>query len=135
MVRAVAIPLIEGVTGGNKDAQSADIMISDLQIKNAEMMRGRAELTETVREKVRETLFDFDDGRREFQVARTIAKREMYRFKLVDIEYRTNPDFSTTQYINMVSEQDQNTAAIWRSWARVRAGLEKLKILCLPPEE
>jgi hypothetical protein len=44
LIRTIGIPLFEGTQGGNGDAQRNAIAISDLQIKVAELQRGRAQL-------------------------------------------------------------------------------------------
>jgi len=66
---AVGMPLFDKFFGGSDQNQQRAIAISDLQVKLAEIQRGRTELADKVREKVALTVFDFDTSRRDFQIA------------------------------------------------------------------
>lgn len=131
LLRAVGIPLFDKLLGGgNEQAQGRQIAIADLQVKLAEIQRGRAELADKVKEKVALAVFDFDTSRREFQISMEISKREVSRMQLSEVEYRLGSNDSNT-YLGQMSSLDRNKAAAFRSWASMRSQLEKIKLLVL----
>ncbi|KHG39914.1 MULTISPECIES: hypothetical protein [Aphanizomenon] len=68
------------------------IAISDLQIKVAELQRARAQLADTIREKVAVALVKFDEGRTDFQITQVVGARAIDQFKV--FEYRGSNNFS-----------------------------------------
>lgn len=131
VLRAVGIPLFDKLLGGgNEQAQGRSIAIADLQVKLAEIQRGRAELANQVKEKVALAVFDFDASRRDFQISQEISKRESQRMQLSEVEYRLGEGDSET-YLGQLSSLDRNKAATWHSWASMRSQLEKIKLLVL----
>ena len=131
---AVGMPLFDKIFGGNEAAQSRSIAIGDLEVKLAEIQRGRAELADKVREQVQTAMFDFDDARREFQVSQEVSKREASRMQLTDVEYRLGEGTSES-YLGQLSSLDKNKAATWRSWSAMRSRLEKIKLIVLGVDE
>lgn len=131
VLRAVGIPLFDKLLGGgNEQAQGRSIAIADLQVKLAEIQRGRAELANQVKEKVALAVFDFDTSRRDFQISQEISKRESQRMQLSEVEYRLGEGDSTV-YLGQLSSLDRNKAQTWKSWASMRSQLEKIKLLVL----
>ena len=135
VLRAVGIPLFDKLLGnGNDQAQSRSIAIADLQVKLAEIQRGRAELADKVNEKVSTSVFDFDTSRRQFQISQEIAKREASRVYLSQVEYRLGTNDSVT-YLGQLSGLDRNKAATWTSWTSMRSQLAKIQLLVLGTPE
>jgi hypothetical protein len=60
LLNAVGIPLLQASFGGNAENQRNAIAISDLQVKSAELQRGRAELAQKIREQVAQYGFQGD---------------------------------------------------------------------------
>jgi len=126
----IGIPLLEGITGTNAEAQRNAIAISDLQVKSAELMRGRAELAEKIRESVAIQVIDFDSSAREFQISQVIAQGKVTRMELVEVGYRFG-ESNTENYLGQLSAMDQKKAATLRSWTQMRSRLERIKLLVL----
>jgi hypothetical protein len=132
---AIGVPLLERlVAGGNAEAQRNAIATSELAIQLAQLQRGRAEAAQKIREQVYLVLFEFDDRRREFQIAREVAKREQARVRLVVVRYRFG-NGTTDSYLATLNAFDGKKAQTYRAWAGVRSSLEKLKLLVLGVEE
>lgn len=132
---AVAIPFLErAVAGGGVEAQRNAIATSELAIQLAQLQRGRAEAAQKIREQVYLALFEFDDRRREFQIAREVARREQARVRLVTVRYRFGSG-TTDSYLATLNAFDNKKAQTYRAWAGVRSSLEKLKLLVLGIEE
>ena len=131
LLRAVGIPLFDKLLGGgNEQAQGRSIAIADLQVKLAEIQRGRAELADKVKERVALAVFDFDTSRRQFQISQEISKRESSRVQLSEVDYRLGSGDSAA-YLGQLSALDRNKAATWTSWASVRSQLAKIQLLVL----
>jgi hypothetical protein len=126
----VGIPLLDRITGTNAEAQRNAIAISDLQVKNAELMRGRADLAEKIRESVALQVLDFDTAAREFQISQVIAQREAVRMQLIEVGYRFG-EGNTEGYLGQLSAMDGKKAATLRSWTQMRSRLERIKLLVL----
>jgi hypothetical protein len=126
----IGIPLLDGIAGTNAEAQKNAIAISDLQVKNAELMRGRADLAEKIREAVALQVLEFDTAAREFQISQAIAQRETQRMQLVAVSYRFG-ESDTEAYLAQLSAMDAKKAATLRSWTQMRSRLERLKLLVL----
>lgn len=127
----MGIPLFDKLFGGgNEQAHSREIAISDLQVKLAEIQRERAELANQVKEKVALAVFDFDTSRREFQISQEVAKRESARMQLIEVEYRLVQGDSNS-YLAQLTSLDARKAQTFRAWASLRSQLEKIKLLVL----
>lgn len=134
LLRVVGIPLFEGSQGGNADAQRNAIAIGDLQIKVAELQRGRAKLADEIREKVAISLVKFDEARTDFQTAQVIGARATDLFKVYELRYvRGNTD--TEGYLAQQSRLDREKASVYSSWAKMRRSLFELKLLVLSVKE
>lgn len=134
LLRVVGVPLFEGSQGGNADAQRNAIAIGDLQIKVAELQRGRAKLADEIREKVAISLVKFDEARTDFQTAQVIGARATDLFKVYELRYvRGNTD--TEGYLAQQSRLDREKASVYSSWAKMRRSLFELKLLVLSVKE
>lgn len=132
----VGVPLFRNAIGGDAAAQQRSIAIADLQVKVAEVENKRGDLAAQIREQVILQVLDFDQFRREFQVSQEVAKREVLRQKVREIDYRLavgNQD--TVSYLGSLSALDQQKAQAFRAWARVRSQLARVKLLVLGTEE
>lgn len=122
------IPLVANWLGGSVQAQQRAIAIGDLQIKVAELQRSRAELAQQTKEKVLYAVLDFDQIRRNFQIYREIAKREITRNKILEVGYRFGQG-DTSGYLSNLSTLDRQKVLAFQEWARLRTNLMKVKIL------
>lgn len=134
LLRVVGIPLFEGTQGGNADAQRAAIAISDLQIKVAELQRGRAKLADEIREKVAIALVKFDEGRTDFQTAQIVSMRAVDQFKVFELRY-TRGNSDTETYLARQNQLDNQKAQTYQAWAKMRRNLFELKLLVLSVKE
>ncbi len=134
LLSAVGVPLLQSAFGGNEQNQRNAIAISDLQVKSAELQRGRAELAQKIREQVYLAVFDYDDAAREFQIAQEVAKRDAARMQLLEVEYRFG-EGNTNSYLNSLNSLDGRKAQTYRAWATLRSRLEKIKLLVLGVDE
>ena len=130
LLASVGIPLFDSLFGGSDQNQERAIAISDLEVKLAEIQRGRAELADQVKEKVALAVFDFDTSRREFQISQEISKREADKLELVDTEYRLGHG-GTDPYLGQITSLDGKKGATFRSWASLRSQLAKIQLLVL----
>ncbi|MCG6135193.1 MAG: TolC family protein [Nostoc sp. LLA-1] len=130
LLRVVGIPFFEGTQGGNADAQRNAIAISDIQVKVAELQRGRAKLADEIREKVTLSLVRFDEARTDFQTSQVVASRAIDQFKVFEIRYvRGNSDTET--YLTRQNQLDNTKAQTYRAWAKMRRALFEIKLLVL----
>jgi hypothetical protein len=134
LLNAVGIPLLQASFGGNAENQRNAIAISDLQVKVAELQRGRAELAQKIREQVYLAAFEYDEAAREFQISQEVAKRDAARMQLLQIEYRFGEGDSNT-YLNSLNSLDGRKAQTYRAWAAMRSRIEKIKLLVLGVDE
>lgn len=134
VLSAIGIPLLQASFGGNEENQRNAIAISDLQIKVAELQRGRAELAQKIREEVYLAAFEYDEAAREFQISQEVAKRDKSRVQLLEVEYRLGEGDSNT-YLNTLNSSDAKKAQTYRSWSAMRSRIEKIKLLVLAVEE
>lgn len=89
----IGIPLFQGSQGGSDSVQNRAIQIPDIQVKIAELQRQRAQLADTIREKVAPPLVQFDEARVSFQTAQVLATRSLQQFQIYEIGYvRGNSD-------------------------------------------
>lgn len=134
MLSAVGVPLLQSQFGGNELNQRNAIAISDLQVKVAELQRGRAELAQKIREQLYLAIFDYDEAAREFQISQEVAKRDTARVQLLTIDYRFGSD-DTNSYLNTLNSLDRQRSQTYRAWAAMRSRIEKIKLLVLGVEE
>lgn len=134
LLNAVGVPLLQASFGGNAENQRNAIAISDLQVKSAELQRGRAELANKIREQVYLAAFEYDEAAREFQISQEIAKRDAARMRLLEVEYRFGGGNSNS-YLSSLNGLDVRKAQTYRSWASMRSRIEKMKLLVLGVEE
>ena len=127
----VGIPLFKNLGGGDAAAQSRTIAIGDLQVKLAEIENKRGDLADKLREAVVIQVLDFDVARKDFQVSQEIARREVMRGKLREVDYRYSTAVSTDGYLASLSGLDRSKADSFRQWARLRSQLARIKILIL----
>lgn len=114
----IGVPLFTAVLGGNDQFQERQIAISDLEIKVAEIENKRGELASEIREKV----LDFDQYRREFQIAQEIARRDTLRVQILaqGYQFAAEGSLSTPEYLSELSRLDGEKAQVWRSWIQLR---------------
>jgi hypothetical protein len=130
LLRVIGIPLFEGSQGGNADAQRNAIAISDLQIKVAELQRGRAKLADEIREKVAAALVRFDEAKTSFQTSQVVASRATDQFKVFELRY-TRGNSDTESYLSRLNSLDNQKAQTYQAWAKMRRSLFELKLLVL----
>jgi len=127
----IGVPLFKNLGGGDAAAQTRQIAIADLQVKVAQVEKERSELADKIRELVTAQVLEFDVVRKDFQVAQEIARREVIRGKLRQIDYRYSTKISTDSYLSSLSSLDNVKANSYRQWARLRNQLAKIKLLVL----
>lgn len=127
----VGIPLFKNLGGGDAAAQQRTIAIGDLQVKLAEIENKRGDLADKLREAVVLGVLDFDVNRKDFQVSQEIARREVIRGKLREVDYRYSTTLTTDSFLSSLSSLDRSKAESFRQWARLRSQLARLKILIL----
>ncbi|WP_250121651.1 hypothetical protein [Chroococcidiopsis sp. CCMEE 29] len=120
--------------GGNAENQRNVIAISDLQVKVAQLQRGRAELAQKIREQVYLAAFEYDEAARDFQLSQEVAKRDADRLRLLEVEYRFG-EGDTNSYLSSLNGLDARNAQTYRAWTSMRARIEKIKLLVLGVEE
>lgn len=134
LLNVIGIPLFQGTQGGNAEAQRNAIAISDIQVKVAELQRSRAQLADTIRDKVAQSLISFDEARTEYQTAQVVASRSIDQFKVFELRYvRGNSDTET--YLVRQNQLDNTKAQTYRAWAKMRRSLFELKLLVLSVKE
>lgn len=130
IISLIGIPLLEGISQSNDQAQARAIAISDLQVKVAQIEQERAKAADKLREEVVLQVIDFDTFRREFQVAQEVVKREKLRTRLVEVDYRFGAG-DTVQFLGNLSQLDNQKAQTFRAWAKLRSQLARIKLLVL----
>ena len=117
-----------------QDATNRQIAIADLQIKVAELQRGRAEAAQKLRETVMLETLKLEEVAREFQIQQEIAKRDRARMQIIKVSY-TFGEGNSEGYLGQLSAYDRQKAATWREWSRMRTQLTRVKIIVLGVEE
>ncbi|WP_392530194.1 hypothetical protein [Nostoc sp. C117] len=130
LLNVIGIPFFQGTQGGNADAQRNAIAISDIQVKVAELQRSRAQLADTIRDKVAQSLIAFDEARTDFQTAQVVASRAVDQFKVFEIRYRRG-NSDTDTYLLRQNTLDNTKAQTYRAWAKMRRSLFTIKLLVL----
>ncbi|MBD1216240.1 MAG: hypothetical protein H9536_02635 [Aphanizomenon flos-aquae Clear-A1] len=134
LINVIGVPLFTASQGTNTEAnrnaiptERFAIAISDLQIKVAELQRARAQLADTIREKVAIALVKFDEGRTDFQIAQVVGARAIDQFKVFELRYiRGNND--TEGYLAKQSELDKVKANTYGSWGKMRRFLRSASL-------
>ena len=67
---------------------------------------------------------------RDYQITSEIARREATKLKIIEIGYRLGRG-DTVQYMGQLSAFDAKKAETFRSWAKMRSQIARLKLLCL----
>jgi hypothetical protein len=128
LLSLIGIPIFQRFLGGSPAAQQRAIALGDLQIKVAELQRGRGELAQKLREQVLLSVLEFDTIRRDFQVSQEVARRDALRMRINEVTYRFG-NGSTDQYLSQLSALDKQKAQTFTAWARLRATLAKIRVL------
>jgi hypothetical protein len=134
LINVIGVPLFTASQGTNTEAnrnaiptERFAIAISDLQIKVAELQRARAQLADTIREKVAIALVKFDEGKTDFQIAQVVGARAIDQFKVFELRYiRGNND--TEGYLSKQSELDKVKANTYGSWGKMRRFLRSASL-------
>lgn len=130
IISLIGIPLLEGVTRSNDQAQARAIAISDLQVKVAQIEQEKAKAIAQLREAVVLQLLEFDVTRREFQVSQELVKRERLRTRIIEVDYRLGKG-DTVQFLGNLSALDREKANTFKRWATLRSQLVRLKLMVL----
>ena len=132
----IGVPLFRAGAGGDTAAQQRSIDIADLQVKVAEVQQQRGEMANQLRERVLESVLEFETTRREFQAYQEMGRRSQLRHEVVTLNYRFVPDsLSTPQYLAELNALDAQYLQMFRSWAQLRTQLTEIQILVLGSEE
>jgi hypothetical protein len=110
------------------EAATRSIAISDLQIKVAQLQRGRTEMAEKLKETVLMETLKLEEIAREFQGHQEIARREKARLQILTVTYRFGEGESRA-YLGELAAYDRSKIETWRHWSRLRAQLVKVKLL------
>ncbi|WP_416667999.1 hypothetical protein [Egbenema bharatensis] len=132
----LGLPLFRASIGGSAEVQNRQIAIADLEVKVAEIQNKRGELAQSIREQVMLQVLDFDTYRREFQISQEVTRRDLLRLAILEQGYRFNAEGSlnTPQYLAQINALDNQKAQTYRSWARMRSQLTRVKLLVLGDE-
>lgn len=130
VIRAIGIPLLQGITRTNTEAQRNAILIGDIQIKIAQLQRDRAELANIIREKVILGLIEFDDSRTKFQETKANALIAVRAFQVYRLTY-INGESNTQSYLSERRQVNSIKLSVYSSWAGMRRSLFKLKLIVL----
>jgi hypothetical protein len=134
LFNVIGIPFFQATTGGNADAQRNALAVSDIQVKIAELQRSRAQLADTIRDKVAVSLVKFDEARTQYQTSQIVGMRSTEQFKIYELRYvRGNSD--TEAYLARQNQLDNQKAAVYESWAKMRRSLFEIKLLVLSVKE
>lgn len=126
----VGIPLFNRSTGGDNASQQRTIAIADLQVKIAAAKSERAKMAGILVSQVNLSVLDWDVAARDYQITSEIARREATKLKIIEIGYRLGRG-DTVQYMGQLSAFDGKKAETFRSWAKMRSQIARLKLLCL----
>jgi hypothetical protein len=130
LIRAVGIPLLEGAVGGNDQAQSRAIAISDLSVKVAQLQRDRAQLANEVKEKVMLAVLDFDQARRAFQATLLEIQLRSQQLQIFMIDF-SQGNYDSVQALAQENAYHAVQLSAFREWGQVRAQVERIKLLVL----
>ncbi|KAM3093215.1 hypothetical protein ACKFKF_29770 [Phormidesmis sp. 146-12] len=128
---SIGIPLFRRAAGGDDATQQRTILITDLQVKVATVEKERGELAAKIREAVILIVLDFDVLRKNFQVQQEIARREVLRLRIREVDYRFTTAVTTDSYLGSESALDRVKGQSYQDWAKLRAKLAQVKLLVL----
>ncbi|MBI4779714.1 MAG: hypothetical protein HY785_00165 [Oscillatoriophycideae cyanobacterium NC_groundwater_1537_Pr4_S-0.65um_50_18] len=81
----------------------------------AEIENKRGEIAQKLREQAILQVLDFDQMRREFQVSQEVAKRDILRMQVLEMDYHFNTGtIDTPQYLSHVLRLDRQKASLFR---------------------
>ncbi|WP_238360828.1 TolC family protein [Iningainema tapete] len=130
LLRVIGVPFFQGTQGGDSSAQSRAIQISDISVKVAELQRSRAQLAETIREKVATSLVKFDEARTDFQTSQIVTARATQQFQIYAVRY-TRGNSDTELFLSRQNQLDHTKSQTYSAWARMRRALFEIKLLVL----
>ena len=130
LLSVIGVPFFQGTQGGNSEAQSRAIAISDISVKVAELQRSRAQLADTIRDKVAQALVKFDESRTDFQTSQVLTARSLQQFQVYEIRY-TRGNSDTEIYLSRQNQLDSTKAHTYAAWAKMRRSLFEIKLLVL----
>ncbi|MBD2777868.1 hypothetical protein ICL16_38960 [Iningainema sp. BLCCT55] len=130
LLRVIGVPLFQGTQGGNAEAQTRAITISDISVKVAELQRSRAQLAETIREKVAQALVKFDEARTDYQTSQVVAARAVQQFQVYSMRY-VSGNSDTESYLAKLNSLDRTKSQTYAAWAKMRRALFEIKLLVL----
>lgn len=134
LISAVGVPLLQGLSGGNNEAQGRAIAISDLQIKAAQLMRDRAELANKIKEQSALAVLDFDTKKRSFQATLLEVKLKNQQTQIVQLEFRLGQHDSIAM-LNQESNLNSANLTAFKQWGELKAQVERIKLLVLGTTE
>lgn len=126
----IGVPLFEQRFGGSQQAQTRAIAIGDLQIKVAELQRGRTELSGKLTDKVTEEVFKYEELKRRADLKSAIAVREANRIKLIEVGYRLG-DSDTNAMLAAYNNVDDRKADAIEAKSLLKIQLQRVKVLVL----
>ena len=133
LLDAVGVPLVQAIFGGTPGQVNRSISISELQIRVAELQRGRAELAQLTRERVLEMAVDIDAVKRQLQAEQHLLSLDTSRVELLQVEYSLG-EWDTNTMINQWKSLDSRKVQVFRSYNALRSQLSQLRIIVIGPE-
>ena len=129
----VGLPLFRRATGGDDATQTRTIAIADLQVKIAGAKQEREKIALALKSQISLSVLDWDVSAREYQITSEIARREGTKLKIIEVGYRLGRG-DTVSYMTQLSAFDAKKADTFRSWAKMRSQIARIKLLCLAGE-
>lgn len=130
----IAIPLLQSFFGGAKEQRDAAIATTDLQLKVTQLIQVRAQMANTIKEKVLESALDLDQNKREFQATLLSIQLLEQQTKIVQVEFRLGQHDSLAMLAQERSFNEANLSA-FRQWGALKSSIQKLKVLVLGVED
>ena len=130
----IAIPLIQSFFGGAKEQRDSAIATTDLQLKVTQLTQVRAQMANTIKEKVLESALDLDQNKREFQATLLSIQLLEQQTKIVQLEFRLGQHSSLEMLAQEKSFNEANLSA-FRQWGTLKSSIQKLKVLVLGVED
>jgi len=129
----IAIPLLQSFFGGAKEQRDAAIATTDLQLKVTQLTQVRAQMANTIKEKVLESALDLDQNKREFQATLLSIQLLEQQTKIVQLEFRLGQHSSLEMLAQEKSFNEANLSA-FRQWGTLKSSIQKLKVLVIGVE-
>lgn len=130
----IAVPLLQSFFGGNKEQRDAAIATTDLQLKVTQLTQVRAQMANTIKEKVLESALNLDQNKREFQATLLSIQLLEQQTKIVQVEFRLGQHDSLAMLAQERSFNEANLSA-FRQWGALKSSIQKLKVLVLGVED